>query len=276
MQYDLGDTVLLEHTVRIAGDLTDATVTLAVTSPAGTVSNPAVTHVSVGSYRSAVPATLAGPWSFSWDVSGPIDDVVPGQFSVGNPAPPAYAALADFKEMRRVQVDTDDVALQRVLGAASRLIDRKAGRRFWLDPTASARVFAATGRLAEPGMLLVDDIGDQASIGVEYGIAPTWSAVTGATFGPDNALVTGSPITQIVNPSGTWPAGQQVRIVARWGWPAIPDEITEATLLLANRLYLRKDSPEGVAGGEWGGMRLSRLDPDVEALVAPYVLFSVA
>jgi hypothetical protein len=40
---------------------------------------------------------------------------------------------------------------------------------------------------------------------------------------------------------------------------------------LASRLFKRNDSPLGVAGfGDMGVMRVSRFDPDIEALIAPY------
>ncbi|MDX2921298.1 hypothetical protein PV370_25695, partial [Streptomyces sp. NE06-03C] len=67
--------------------------------------------------------------------------------------------------------------------------------------------------------------------------------------------------------------GAGVQVTARWGWPAVPDEIVQATLIQAARLYKRKDSPEGVTGSaEWGVVRLSRRDPDVWALIEHYVL----
>jgi hypothetical protein len=53
----------------------------------------------------------------------------------------------------------------------------------------------------------------------------------------------------------------------------VPDEVVQATLLQAGRLYRRKDSPEGVTGSaDWGMVRLPRLDPDVMALIEPYML----
>ena len=90
--------------------------------------------------------------------------------------------------------------------------------------------------------------------------------------GPDNAFTLGMPVTELLSGWGGWP-GLRVRVTARWGWPVVPRDVSMATLLLANRLYLRKDSPEGVAGSsEWGAVRLSRWDPDVEALISPYIM----
>lgn len=183
-----------------------------------------------------------------------------------------YATLAVLKKARGITGTEDDVALQSALTTASRAIDRKTGRRFWLDPIPTARVFGVTGRTTPDGLLLVDDIGDTTALTVEIGAATAWTATTDYEYGPDNALADGQPVTEFTAGVGYW-IGPRVRITARWGWPTVPDEIQHATLLLANRLYMRKDSPEGVAGSaEWGILRLSRWDPDVEALVSPFVL----
>lgn len=50
-----------------------------------------------------------------------------------------------------------------------------------------------------------------------------------------------------------------------------------ACLMHAARLYKRKNSPEGVAGfGEFGTVRVSRFDPDVEDLLSPFFRFGFA
>jgi len=63
-----------------------------------------------------------------------------------------------------------------------------------------------------------------------------------------------------------------VQVTALWGWPAVPEPITQATIIQASRIFKRYDSPLGVAGfGDLGVMRVSRaLDPDVMQLVEPY------
>jgi len=48
-------------------------------------------------------------------------------------------------------------------------------------------------------------------------------------------------------------------------------DIVQATILLSMRQFKRYDSPLGVAGfGDLGAMRVTKFDPDVEALVAPW------
>ncbi|MFD4660833.1 phage gp6-like head-tail connector protein [Kitasatospora sp. NPDC058444] len=190
-----------------------------------------------------------------------------------------YATLDALK--MALQIDAGDLTrdplLTMALSAAARGIDSATGRRFWLDPAPTARTYNPTGRtLSTDGgeRLVVDDIGDTAGLLVETGTAGAWTAVTGYETGPDNAIVRGRPVTALVSPAGTWGGGTtRVRVTARWGWPAVPDDIVQATLIQAARLYRRKDSPEGVTGSaEWGVVRLSRRDPDVWALIEHFIL----
>ncbi|MFI7707610.1 phage head-tail connector protein [Nonomuraea sp. NPDC049480] len=188
-----------------------------------------------------------------------------------------YATLADFKTQVGITDNDRDALLNNALAAASRAIDKKTGRRFWLDPSAVQRTFSPRGRVVrdERGeLLLIDDIGSATGLVVETGSGSSWTAVTGYETQPDNALLDSQAITGLLLAAGTWGTiTTRVRITARWGWPSVPDEIEQATLLQAGRLFKRKDSPEGVAGSaEWGLVRVPNLDPDVRALIEPYML----
>jgi hypothetical protein len=49
-------------------------------------------------------------------------------------------------------------------------------------------------------------------------------------------------------------------------------EVTEAILLMASRLFKRRQSPEGVAGwSDLGAVRIVSRDPDVEALLERHI-----
>ncbi|HEY3484314.1 MAG TPA: head-tail connector protein, partial [Ilumatobacteraceae bacterium] len=51
----------------------------------------------------------------------------------------------------------------------------------------------------------------------------------------------------------------------------VPPALREATLQLTSRLFRRRLSPEGVSSfGEFGAVRVSRVDPDIERLLTPY------
>lgn len=172
--------------------------------------------------------------------------------------------------------DGRDDLLNGDLAAASRGIDAHCGRRFWLDQSATAREFPVDGRVVcdrRTGRyrLLLDDMGSTSGLVVEIGGDSTWTVVADYRTEPRNALADSEPITALSRLGG-WGC-DEVRVTARWGWPTIPDVVVKATLLQAARLYRRKDSPEGVVGNaEWGTVRVSRIDPDVQALVSHLVL----
>lgn len=194
-----------------------------------------------------------------------------------------YAPLDLLKTYVGLNVadDSRDQLLTLALQSASRLVDKDTGRRFWLDDEPVARVLDTAGLvLQHEGLLLVPDIGDAAGLVVELGTAASgWSAVAGdqLAYAPPNAVAAGGPYTGLVWWGG-WPsAPTQVRITARWGWPAVPSEITQATLIRAAALWKRQDSVEGVLGvGDWGAVRVTRNDPDYAALIGRYVVHAFA
>ncbi len=172
----------------------------------------------------------------------------------------------------------DDSALGLALESASRMIDSATGRRFWQDalPVARRYQFESSGRV------LTDDISTTVglALAVDYdrdGVYEVaWVLGLDYSLYPLNALAEGRPATyvgsngRLVPPKGPG----TVQVTARYGWPAVPPEVRQATLIQALRLHQRRHSPFGVAGSPEVGSELrllSRLDPDVEALVRPYV-----
>ncbi|WP_079195752.1 hypothetical protein [Streptomyces acidiscabies] len=190
-----------------------------------------------------------------------------------------YVTLEELKGQFPIEAgdDSRDAALNRARASASRGIDRVTGRRFWLDADPVQRVFNTRGRIVrevDGDLFLVDDIGSATGLVVEAGSGTSWTVVTGYETSPDNALADGRPITGLLRVLGSWgTATTRLRVTARFGWPSVPDDIREAALIQAARLYKRKDSPEGIIGSaEWGLRNLSRRDPDVWNLIEPYII----
>lgn len=189
-----------------------------------------------------------------------------------------YETRANLKLALKITEVTRDALLDRALSAASRGIDRETGRRFWLDPTATIRAYRTTGRVVgtpDGELLIVSDVGSATGLIVETGTgAAGWTAVTDYEALPDNAFADGKPVTGLLRTNGRWPRGTtRVRVTARHGWPAVPDEVVEATRIQSGRLYNRPGSLEGVAGNaEWGAVRVVRVDPDVRALISHLML----
>jgi hypothetical protein len=188
---------------------------------------------------------------------------------------PEYVTLAQLKSW--VNIPQDDTQFDADLtvalsGAHDWARRRTGGRRFDLAAVATARTFRPAGRqfCTDDGYygFQVDDIGDVTGLVVETGNT-TWSTVTSYTTYPDNALVLGQPVTALIQ-QVPWPCygSDLIRVTARWGWPAQPDDLGLGIRIQASRLYGRRRSPEGVLGSsEWGTVRVGRIDPDADELI---------
>lgn len=59
--------------------------------------------------------------------------------------------------------------------------------------------------------------------------------------------------------------------------PIVPESVRTACILLTTRLFRRRQSPEGVAAwGDLGAIRISRIDPDIEAMLLPARSWGIA
>lgn len=194
-----------------------------------------------------------------------------------------YATLAQFKARMNRTDDRDDTTMTAILAAASRHVDGLTNRVF--TQAAGTRTFAAELTT----MCEIDDAVTITAIATDLdgnGTYETAWVATDYSLVPNNASALGVPYTRVnVRPMGRWlfpvfrasntvpPNQHGVQITATWGWPSVPEEITEATLLLAIRLFKRIDAPFGIAGNaDLGQMTMiPRTDPDVTALVGPFV-----
>jgi hypothetical protein len=180
--------------------------------------------------------------------------------------------------------NTDNDLLEDLIESASRSIDRMANRRFYLDATASARLYRAYSDI----FVYVDDIGTTSSLAVALDINGNGTYTKTLTLNQDyildplTASSLGRPFTQLtmVSNTETWPIfpgltqnglRPGVQVTARWGWPSVPDDINMACLILTADLYKRKDAPGGILGlGDLGVVRMSPIGRDVTAMVRAY------
>ena len=195
-----------------------------------------------------------------------------------------YATLTQIKAYMSISDNTDNDLLEDLIESASRSIDRIANRRFYLDATASARLYRAYSDI----FVYVDDIGTTSSLVVKTDsngdgtYAKTLTLNTDYILDPLTASSLGRPFTQLtmVSNTETWPIfpgltqnglRPGVQVTARWGWPSVPDDINMACLILTADLYKRKDAPGGILGlGDLGVVRMSPLGRDVTAMVRAY------
>ncbi len=195
-----------------------------------------------------------------------------------------YATLTQIKAYMSISDNTDNDLLEDLVESASRSIDRIANRRFYLDATASARLYRAYSDI----FVYVDDIGTTSSLVVatdENGngtYSKTLTLNQDYILDPLTASSLGRPFTQLtmVSNTETWPIfpgltqnglRPGVQVTARWGWPSVPDDINMACLILAADLYKRKDAPGGILGlGDLGVVRMSPVGRDITAMVRAY------
>ena len=195
-----------------------------------------------------------------------------------------YATRNQIKAALRIgTADTqDDDLIDNCAGAASRLIDGYANRQFWAYGSATVRVFTA----ADSYVCEIDDIASTAitlktstlADGVfdvtwttsDYQLEPTNGILDGLTVPYTRIRAVGDYLFPTLN--ANFGSEALVQLTATYGWPAVPEPITQAVIIQASRIFKRYDSPLGVAGfGDLGAIRVTRaLDPDVAQLVEPY------
>lgn len=187
---------------------------------------------------------------------------------------PDYITAADVRDYLRVTDSVDDVQFARWATAASRAIDRRCNRQFGQTATAVARTYrrpVAYDASSGLWLLEVDDIYDVTGLLID-GVA---LASTSAVLLPDNAVLDGRPYERIG--LTTWPLtaypGISIThtITAKFGWSAVPAQVTSAALLQCARWNFRRDAPAGVAGSPDQGSQirlLAKLDPDVSTSLA--------
>jgi len=195
-----------------------------------------------------------------------------------------YATRNQIKAALRIgTADTqDDDLIDNCAGAASRLIDGYANRQFWQYGSATVRLFTA----ADSFVCEIDDIAstaitlktqtnadgnfDVTFTPTDYQLEPVNGILDGLTVPFTRIRAVGDFLFPTLNAN----FGQEalVQLTAIYGWPSVPEPITQAVIIQASRIFKRYDSPLGVAGfGDLGAIRVTRaLDPDVAQLVEPY------
>lgn len=194
-----------------------------------------------------------------------------------------YATLAEVKGALRIpESDTlDDTLIETAIEAASREIDGYTERSFYNAGTAVRYFIPTDSFLTEIDDAVSISKVESSSDGSAFDI--DWNLASDIQLEPLNGIVGGLaqpyqrlraignylfPIWDVKNVNAY---EATVRVTAVWGWASVPLAIKQATILYAARQYKRYDSPLGVAGfGDLTAINITRVDPDVMALVAPF------
>jgi hypothetical protein len=195
-----------------------------------------------------------------------------------------YGDLPTFKLELGITEPSRDVLLTRRLVAASSMVDSDTGRppgNFMPASALTTRTIKLAGNVTPEGDLLIPHIGDLTGLAVTGGSPGNFTAVaaglyyTAASSGlaGAEAIAQGEAVDTLKSAylASPWSTLAYVQITARWGWPATPANIIEATYMQAARLWSRRNSPEGVIGSsEFGGVRVAGTDRDYEKLISRY------
>lgn len=189
---------------------------------------------------------------------------------------PDYVTLTQLRDFATRSGETvDDAFLTIAAGAASRAVDRHTGRQFGKSDASQARRYTARwNRRRGRWVVVIDDLYDVAGLAV----AVAAGAVSAFDLEPVNALFDGKVYERIaIKPeSANLPTSREPEVTVttdKWGWPAFPVSVVEASLLQASRLASRRDSPYGIAGSPDEGSEvrlLARVDPDVAVSLGDY------
>jgi hypothetical protein len=197
-----------------------------------------------------------------------------------------YITPADLKQSLELTGTTNvERDIERAIPAASAAIDELCGRRFGQDTAAVARYYDADtvevcwidDVMRPTGSTVTTSLTDVlVDTGGNYGYATAWTKDTDYLLQPMNAAADAKPFTLLRAIRRSFPMHSGgVKVTAQYGWAEIPAGVVEACVLLANKLIVRvRQAPFGIvsAGIDSGAvMRIARMDPDVIALLEPYM-----
>lgn len=187
-----------------------------------------------------------------------------------------YTTLNDVKAALNLEDSMDNAALEVAIATASRQIDDYCGRFFYKDGTVgvpATRYYTPTDYYIQPtdDFVSISEIATDDNFDRTYGTV--WTA-DDSMFEPVNNPSRGWPMSRILAVGSyvfPWNLPQSVRVKGIFGWSDVPYEVKTAAKIQASRLFLRNQSPFGIAGNtDLGTVRLAaKLDADVEALLRP-------
>lgn len=200
----------------------------------------------------------------------------------------AYAALADLYAELNITSAQYDTKLEAALNAASRQIDGYTGRFFYQDTSVNAHKYysddyleCSTNDISTTAGLVVqiDDDDDGVfettlTLNTNYILLPT----NAASIWPVMPYTMIRLVDSGISVFPQWSSGRpNVKVTAKFGFPAIPDDVAKACLIQATMLFKSSDAAMGGLSFESGILRMrDTLNPMAAALLERYVRPRVA
>ncbi len=223
----------------------------------------------------------AGQYVLIWSQDGTLDpdQVITEDLLVTSTAPAAvggtsnlYVSADELKSWLSIGTSSQDDEIDLVVAAASRAIDDHQNTRYY--PTSETRYYEPSSR---DTFFVIDDLVTLTSVKFDIDGDGTFETTltenTHFVLEPLNNALENKPkyAIQLIPTGGyTFPGTlRSVEVVGSFGWASTPAQVKYACMIQAARYYTRRSSPFAVAGisADGGGMRLSKLDPDVMAIL---------
>jgi len=196
-----------------------------------------------------------------------------------------YAVYTDYKTAFGITVSTQDTRIQSVLLAVSRYVDRRCHRFFGVDAAVVERLYDPYDRvvrLDDRPAFVVDDISTATGLVVKLdedldgSVADetAWTIDTDFTLWPQNANLgpEAQPWRAIRLPtwsSKSFLATARLSVTAKFGWPAVPAVVAQATLELAG--IVMTDSPRATTRIQEGVEAVIGASPQAQSIVMSLV-----
>lgn len=277
----------LTNTFSVAGSATDpTTVALTVTTPAGvattyTYALAEITKSGTGVYTKDIACTEAGVWLYLWVGTGTASDAVAGTWVVHDPAlQNLYCTPEMFKNRVGIDDNLDDGEILPTCRAISRWIDKHCGQHFYRH-TATRHLTATCAELLDiPALVSVTTF--KTDPGGDGTFDTTWSASDYQLLPVDAPNeVEAEPYRQVRAvgsysfPVPSWSyrtRAERVQIAGVWGWPAVPEDVTEAAKIFVTDFLKVGKMTFGVQSyGDYGAIRARLSGPGMQ-LIDNYVL----
>jgi len=196
---------------------------------------------------------------------------------------PTYTSTALVKASLGIPSGTtsEDAYIEDAIDAAEDEINYFCGRTFVADGSATARVYQPSSNV----LVYTDDFYTTTSLVVKQDDSNDGTYDTTLTITSDFIVVGNSaPFNCIRSVSGPFPRYTSdrptVQVTAKWGYQtSVPSAVAQAALILSARIFQRRSSPLGIAAGvvnDFGPIRITRTDPDIQRLLSGYRRIGVA
>jgi hypothetical protein len=233
--------------------------------------------------------SVGGQYTLVWDDDAGVgavghvateDLLVTSTTAYTAPSGTDYISSSDLKTRLGITVTTYDTRAAGAVAAASRGVDGACDRRFWADADATSVRYYSPAPTSQ--ICAIDDLVTLGSVKTDTGndgtFATTLTSGTDYDLWPLNAAAENPvrPYTVVrLRGSGSWPYySRSVKVTGKFGWPAVPAGVVEATAILATIIFKRTDTPFGIftAGvDEVTAMRIAQTDPTIRGLLAPFI-----